>query len=70
MICVLVVQRKQKDSCEREEKLLIEEWGVGFVTGKPTLVEISVDDYVDNCIILFSVNTINFHSSLLLNKHM
>ena len=66
MICVLDVQRKQQDSCEREEQLLIEGWRVGFVTGKPTLVEISVDDYDNNCIILFSVNTKNFHSAFCL----
>jgi hypothetical protein len=56
VICVYVAQRKQQDSCEREEQLLTEGWRIGFVTGKPTLVEISVDDYDNNCIILFSVN--------------
>jgi len=35
VICVHVVQRKQQNSCGREEQLLIER-GKGFVTGKPT----------------------------------
>jgi pantothenate kinase-related protein Tda10 len=70
VICVLVVQRKQQDSCEREEQLLIEGWTVGFVTGNTTLVEISVDDYDNTCSILFSVNTKHFHSPILFSKHM
>jgi hypothetical protein len=47
MICV--VHSKQKDSCEGEEQLHIQEGAEGgrrecFVTGKPTLVQMSVDD--------------------------
>jgi len=55
VICVYVIERKQQDSCEREEQLLIE-GGRGFVTGKPTFVEISLDDYDNHYIIIFSVN--------------
>ena len=56
VICVYVVHRKQQDSCEREEQMLIEAWREGYVTGKPTMVEISVDGYDNNYITLFSVN--------------
>jgi hypothetical protein len=77
VICVYVDQRKQQDSCEREEQLLTEGWREGSVAGDPTLVHISVDHYDNNYIIPFSINNDPlckrlkiFIMQILLNKHM